>query len=122
MQDFPSFDKFCDLADAIVRQIPEMYLKGISGIYVTPGEVRDEEIPHLYILGHYHHGGYLEPSIEIYYGSFRRSFQGLAPSQIEAELWETIAHEMRHHLEENAGLHNLEDYDRQVKEYYRRIK
>ncbi len=119
MKDFPSFNKFCDLADEIVRQIPDMYKKGISGIYVVPEEVKDEEIPEVYILGHYHTGGYVEPSIDIYYGSFRKSFRGLPISQIEEELWETITHEIRHHLEENAGLHNLELYDQQLKQYFR---
>ena len=119
MKDFPSFNKFCDLADEIVRQIPEIYKEGISGIYVTPEEVRDEEIPELYILGHYHLGGYVEPSIDIYYGSFRQIFRGLPLSQLEEELWETITHEIRHHLEENAGLHALEIYDQQQKDYFR---
>lgn len=119
MKVFPSFDKFCKLADEIIRQIPDMYKKGISGIFVIPEEVRDEEIPELYILGHYHGGGFLEPSIDIYYGSFRQVFQGLPLAQLEEELWETITHEIRHHLEENAGLHNLEVYDEQQKEYFR---
>jgi hypothetical protein len=122
MRGFPSFDRFCDLADEIVRQIPDMYKKGISGIFVLPEEVRDEEIPELYILGHYHHGGFLEPSIDIYYGSFRQVFRGLPRARLEEELWETITHEIRHHLEENAGLHNLEVFDQQQKEYFRSNK
>ena len=118
-QDFPSFAEFCDLADGIIRQIPEMYKEGISGIFVTRKEVKDEEVPELYILGHYHHGGYLTPFINIYYGSFRRVCKGAALEEIEEELWETITHEIRHHLEENAGLRNLKAYDEDLKEYFR---
>ena len=119
MKDFLAFNKFCDLADEIIHQIPDMYKQGISGIYVIPDEVEDEEIPGIYILGHYHHGGYVEPTIDIYYGSFRQAFRGKPLAQLEEELWETITHEIRHHLEENAGLHNLELYDEQLKDYFR---
>ncbi len=119
IKDFPSFDEFCDLADEIVRQIPDIYKKGISGIYITREEVRDEEIPGIYVLGNYHPGGYVEPSIDIYYGSFRQICRGLPPARIEQELWETITHEIRHHLEENAGLADLQIFDQQQKEYFR---
>ena len=122
MKDFPSFDRFCELADELIGQIPEEYQQGISGIYVSPEEVKDEEIPGVYVLGHYHHGGYLEPWIDIYYGSFRRVFRKLPLGRLEAELWETITHEIRHHLEGNAGLHMLEIYDQQLKEYFRSHK
>ena len=122
MHDFPSFNRFCELADELIRQIPEMYQQGISGIYVSPEEVRDEEIPGVYVLGHYHHGGYLEPWIDIYYGSFRQVFRKLPLGRLEEELWETITHEIRHHLEENAGLHMLANYDRQLKEFFRSHK
>jgi hypothetical protein len=119
MKRFPSFEEFCGLADKIVAQIPAIYREGISGIFVTQQAVKDEEIPGVYILGHYHGGGYLSPFIDIYYGSFRRVFQGLPLSEIEEELWETITHEIRHHLEENAGLRNLEAFDEELKEYFR---
>ena len=122
MKDFLSFDRFCDLADAIINQIPEMFKEGISGIFVSPEEFKDEEIPGVYVLGHYHRGGYLEPWIDIYYGSFRQVFRKLSPGQLEEQLWETITHEIRHHLEENAGLHTLAIYDQQLKEYFRAHK
>lgn len=119
MKDFPSFNQFCDLADEIIRRIPEIYKQGISGVFVTREVVKDEEIPEVYILGHYNHGGYLEPTIDIYYGSFRQVFRGSPLAEIKEELWETITHEIRHHLEENAGLHTLEIFDEEQKEYFR---
>ncbi|MFQ5864601.1 MAG: hypothetical protein ACE5IW_05160 [bacterium] len=107
------------MAEELVGQIPDKFKKGLAGIYVSPNEVRDDDIPGVYVLGHYNHGGYYEPSIDIYYGSFRKVFRGLPSLQLQNELWETITHEIRHHLEESAGLLDLRIFDQRQKEYFR---
>ena len=95
--DFVSFDQFSDMAEELIRLIPDKFKKGLSGIYISPEEVRDDDIPGVYVLGHYTHGSYYEPSIDIYYGSFRKVFNGFSSFQLQNELWETITHEIRHH-------------------------
>ena len=103
----------------LVAMIHDKFKEGISGIYVVPEEVIDNEVPGVYVLGHYHRGGYYEPSIDIYYGSFQKVFEGLNREQLQHELWETIVHEIRHHLEENAGLKDLRNFDQQKLNYYK---
>jgi len=119
---FISFDQFSTITEDLVRQIPDKFKKGIAGIFVTPGAVVDDEFSDVYVLGHYTSGGYCEPSIDIYYGSFRKIFSGLSLLQLQNEIWETIIHEIRHHLEENAGLQDLRIFDQQQKEYFQLSK
>lgn len=116
---FPSFDEFSALAEELVQHIPDTFMRGLAGITVSPVEVEDEEVPGVYILGHYTHGDLYEPYIDIYYGSFRQVFHGAPLAEIQDELWETILHELRHHLEESAGLEDLRVFDDLQQEYHR---
>lgn len=107
-----TLERFIQLADEMVDRIPEVLLKELNGgISVEPSERRNADDPEgVYILGEYIVDEYLGASIVLYYGSFVRLF-GDDDETIEAELWETIRHEVRHHVEERAGLDDLNRED-----------
>lgn len=109
---FMTFDHFVKLADEMVDEIPEELLDELNGgISIEEGERRNEDDPEgVYILGEYIIDEYLGASIVLYYGSFIRLF-GDDDATIEAELWETIRHEVRHHIEERAGMDDLNRED-----------
>lgn len=99
------------LAD-MVDQIPDEFLRGLQGVHALP-EVRLEEDFHEV----YRMGEYLDPGPEsflgageglgrhvaLYHGSFARIAEEDPSFDWETELWETLTHELRHHVESLAG-------------------
>jgi hypothetical protein len=115
---FLSLSEFCSLTEEITAQIPEKFKQGLGGINVISTESQDDQLENVYALGHYFRGGGLEPYINIYYGSFRKIFHGLSKEQLYDKIWETVTHEIRHHLEENAGISDLKNFDEEQKFYF----
>ncbi len=107
------FDTFADLAERIADEVPPALFEGLSGGLLVEKKScrRSDDPPGVYLLGEYITEEYLGPLIVVYYGSFRRLFEGRADSEWEAELRETILHELRHHLEARAGVRDLERED-----------
>ncbi|MDD2422272.1 MAG: metallopeptidase family protein [Heliobacteriaceae bacterium] len=100
------FDRFADLADEMVQMIPEKFFRRFNGdIRVLPEPCRDEQ--GFYILGEYFTDEFLGQWIAVYYGSFAACFRGEPPEVWKAELWTTLLHEIRHHLEDLAGIDDL---------------
>lgn len=100
-----SFREFSRLAGELVDKIPPRLAKDLSGgFHVTPETKRDGEF---YVLGEYVEEGALGCFIVLYYGSFAAVLQNAAREEWERELWETIRHELRHHLETLAGTDEL---------------
>ena len=58
--------------------------------------------------------------IALYYGSFERIAEDDPEFDWEEELWETITHELRHHVESLAGDVSLIEEDRQRQETFKR--
>lgn len=105
-------DRFMELAEAFVDRIPEKLLEGLNGgIHVVEeAQWREGDPPGVAVLGEYVTDPHLGASIVLYYGSFIELF-GDDEAQIEAELWETIRHEVRHHVEAWAGVDDLDRED-----------
>ena len=106
---------FCRWAGEIVDQLPEPLFWELSGgVQVTrEARRRPDDPPAVYLLGEYIVDPYLGRMVVLYYGSFRRVFAG-EPAQVwREELEETILHELRHHIEDLAGLDRLNEEDRQ---------
>jgi hypothetical protein len=83
----------------------------------------------VYTLGHClteeHPSGYGGPDttrsvIALYWGSFRQLADQDADFDWEGEVWETLTHELRHHLESLAGDDALEDVDYAADELFKR--
>lgn len=118
-----SYKQFRRMANRLYDRIPPEFLKELNGgIHVLEeAEQRDPDLPDVYILGEYIEDPYgLGRLIVLYYGSFRALFYDSPREVWEAELWETMLHELRHHLESLAGEDDLEVEDmRQLAEFRR---
>ncbi len=96
----------------MVEDIPDEFLTDLQGVHALP-EVRLE--PNFHEV--YRLGEYLDPGpssflgageglgrhIALYYGSFAALAEHDPGFDWEAELWDTLTHELRHHVESQAG-------------------
>lgn len=124
---FADFEAF---ARSAYDEIPEAYKQGVDGLVVlrkaaghpdrkgvwTLGECLTEEHPSDY--------GSAETTrsvIALYWGSFRKLAEQSDSFDWEGEAWETLTHELRHHLESLAGDDALEDVDYAAEETFKRF-
>lgn len=106
-------DHFTRLADEMMEVVPAPLLEGLSGGVVVRPEARrgPEDPPGVYRLGEYVNDEWLGAFIVLYHGSFRKVLAGQPPEVWEQELWETLRHELRHHIETRAGVSDLDRED-----------
>jgi hypothetical protein len=109
------FDRFARLAGEILAGIPPEFLEGVVGV-----EAHRRELPHPHLGAIYTLGecvddevtrltdpGSLRSRVHLYHGSFR-ALAALDPAfDWEGEVEETILHEIRHHIEDRAGIKDL---------------
>jgi hypothetical protein len=123
------FVEFERAARRIFEEIPAHFKEGIDGLEVSREAVPHPTLPDVYTLGvchtEEHLSSYGSPEttrsvIVLYWGSFR----GLAALDEEfdweGEIWETLTHELRHHLESLARDDALEDVDYAADELFNR--
>jgi Zincin-like metallopeptidase len=115
-------------AREIFDSIPAELRHGVEYVRVEPDALPHPSMPDVYTLGECATGEYdvgIEPGavrsgVHLYYGSFRELARLDDDFVWEAELWETITHEVRHHRESTAGEDALEDMDWAEDENFRR--
>jgi len=101
----PSFDEFGAMLDRAADRIPPHFCRGLTGGFnLRRSKKREGEY---YILGEYIETGDLGCFIVFYYGSFVGLLQGEPVHIWEAEIMDTVLHEMQHHLEALAGRDDL---------------
>ena len=108
-----SFEQAGDLLDTLAESFPEALFDGLNGgVNLQEEAVPDQEFPkgQVYILGEYC-DDLLGRYINLYYGSFAALLEEEDEEVWKDEIFATVAHEFTHHLEEDAGLHNLDDKD-----------
>jgi hypothetical protein len=110
--DFREFER---LVRRLARDIPEEYLDGIAAIDVSPKTVPHPLRADVYTLGEciplHGEGDEVQSRIVLYHGSFRE-LAALQPAfSWRTEAWETLTHELRHHLEWRANADGLEEFD-----------
>ena len=111
-----TYEEFQRLVAEMVDEVPPEFMRGLQGVHVLPQakpeEGFDEDV--------YRMGEYLDPGpdsflggpeglgrhVALYYGSFRAIAEADPDFDWEEEAWETLTHELRHHVESLAG----EDY------------
>ena len=111
----PTYDQMGDWLDEIVGQFPEAFFKDLDGgIRLEKAALPDESFPpgKMYIMGQYCHNS-LGRYILLYYGSFAEIHKHRNEATWRREIFAVVAHEFTHHMEESAGLHALEDKDRE---------
>jgi Zincin-like metallopeptidase len=116
-----NFETFQRTAQAMLDEIPEEFTKGLQGLHVL-----EPAKPEPDLIGVYRLGEYLDPGpasflggnpglgrhIALYYGSFLALARGNPGFDWEAEIWETLTHELQHHVESLAGDISLIEEDR----------
>jgi hypothetical protein len=112
-----------------LREIPEEFREGIDGLTVSREAIAHPTLPEVFTLGHCvteaHPSEYGSPEttrsiIVLYWGSFRELARLDPEFDWEDELWETLTHEIRHHLESLAGDDALEHVDYAADELFNR--
>ena len=119
---------FEDMVRRLCDDVPADFFDGIAEVVVSPRVIADPERPDVFTLGEciplpVQVGSGVEglqSQVVIYHGSFAalaRMEQGMNWRQ---EAWETLTHELRHHLEWRAHAPDLEDFDWAVEHNFAR--
>jgi hypothetical protein len=124
-----TFEEFERRAGQEWERIPSEYRSGVDGLRIERAALPHASLPDVYTLGECTTESY--PSdfggpettrsvVVLYYGSFFRLARQDEEFDWEVELWETLTHELQHHLESLAQDDSLGDMDYAADENYRR--
>jgi hypothetical protein len=113
------FEEFSDRAEEILAAIPAEFLGGVTGVVAHRQTKKDPEIPDYFTLGECGDDEVaaltdpeaLRSRIHLYHGSFRAVARDDPDFDWDGELIETIFHELRHHIEDRAGIPDLRNED-----------
>jgi hypothetical protein len=122
-----NYEQFENRLQEMIEIIPEHYFKNLQGVHCFAEKKGD---PH---QGLVRMGEYLDPGFEgfmdarihigrhinIYYGSFVAVAQHNPHFDWDDQLWETLTHELQHHLESQANDQTLIEWDRQQLEKFK---
>ena len=111
-------DDFRQLVDRLLREVSPGYRHGVVTVDVSPKTIPHPVRGDTYTLGECiplewsGSGADLQSRIILYHGSFA-ALARLEPREFDwqREAWETLSHELRHHLEWRANVAALEAYD-----------
>lgn len=107
-----TYEAFQQTIEEMVQEIPRRFLKGLQGVHVLEEERPEEGYRDVWRMGEYLDPGPedflgagegLGRHIALYYGSFLRIAEADPDFDWEDEIWETLTHELRHHVESLAG-------------------
>jgi zinicin-like metallopeptidase len=118
-------DDFRALVERLQREIPSEFQGGVVAIEVSPKTVPHPIHGDIYTLGECiplewsGSGADLQSRVVLYHGSFQ-ALARLGDFDWRAEAWETLTHELRHHLEWRANVAALEAYDWAAEENFKR--
>ncbi len=110
------FDDFRALVERLAREMPSQYRDGIVAVDVSAKTVPHPVHADVYTLGECvplewsSSGADLQSRIVLYHGSFA-ALARLGAFDWREEAWETLTHELRHHLEWRANVDALTAYD-----------
>ena len=100
------------MVEEMVQEIPDAFLQGLQGVHVIEAARPEEGYVDVWRLGEYLDPGPedflgagegLGRHVALYYGSFVAVAEGDPDFDWEEEAWETLTHELRHHVESLAG-------------------
>lgn len=125
------FGEFEAYARRVFEEIPEVYRRGVDGLTVRRESPEHPEMPGVYTLGEclteehlsdYGSADTTRSMIALYWGAFRSVAEESPDFDWEDEIWETLTHELRHHLESLAGDAALEEVDYAADETFKRFE
>jgi hypothetical protein len=126
-----NFEQFEATARRMWSEIPAEYKEGIDGLVVRKEALEHPEHDDYFTLGmcftEPYPGGYGGPEstrsiLALYYGSFVGVSEDDPEFPWEDELWETITHELRHHLEYLVEDETLERVDYALEQSHLRFE
>ncbi|MCI0432132.1 MAG: metallopeptidase family protein [Gemmatimonadetes bacterium] len=124
------FEEFEQRATEEWERIPDSFKGGVDALILERDAKAHPTRPGVYTLGECLTDNWptdfagpdtTRSALVLYYGSFRRLASEDPGFDWEAEIWETLTHELQHHLESLAAEDELEDVDAAVEENFRRI-
>ena len=128
--DFPPMRRsdFEHMVRRMADEVPPQFLDGVAEITVSPRTVPHPERAEIFTLGECiplpaAEGGSAEgvqSRIVVYHGSFQALAAITDGFDWRAEAWETLTHELRHHLEWRARAPDLEAFDWAVEQNFAR--
>jgi hypothetical protein len=111
------------------ERIPREYMQGIDGLVIERRALPHPSLPDIYTLGECVTEAYasdfggpdtIRSAVVLYYGSFYRLSRLDEDFDWEQELWETLTHELQHHLESLAADDSLVDMDYAADQNFKR--
>lgn len=114
-----TLEDFRELVRRLQHEIPAQFESGVADIEVSPKTVPHPVHDGVYTLGECvpltwtGDGTDLQSRIVLFYGSFQALARQSPPPGFDwrGEAWDTLTHELRHHLEFRAHVDALEVYD-----------
>ena len=125
------FKEFESRAAEVWSEIPDSYKEGIDGLMVHRRAVAHPDLNDVFTMGEClteeYPSGYGGPDtlrsyIALYHGSFSALAELDPDFDWEHELWQTVTHELQHHLESLASESGLEDVDYAADENFKRLE
>lgn len=122
-------ERFRDRAARMFDEIPSEFRSGVDALVVEPEATGHPSLPGIWTMGEcitedWPDGtggiGDTRSRIVLYHGSFRSLAEDDPMFDWEAELWETIVHELLHHREAAAAESGLEVFDWAVEQNFLR--
>ena len=123
-----TYERFKAIIEEMMEDIPEEFTEGLQGVHVLEHVKREERYEGVVRLGEYLDpgpesflgGSGLGRHVALYYGSFKDIAAGEPNFDWEEEIWETLTHELRHHVESLAGDDSLIEEDVQRAKAFKR--
>jgi hypothetical protein len=123
------FDAFDAMVRRMAREVPAEFLAGIVGIEVSPKTLPDPVRPGVYTLGEciavpaeHEDAAEIQSRLVLYHGSFLALAGGDIGFDWRGQAWETLTHELRHHLEWRARVSDLERFDEAADQNFARVQ
>ncbi|MDX2192652.1 MAG: metallopeptidase family protein [Gemmatimonadales bacterium] len=122
-------DAFEAMVRAMAREVPPEFLDGVTEVVVSPRTVPHPTREGIFTLGEAvpvpvdvpgAEAGGLCTRVILYHGSFRALATLDDAFDWREEAWETLTHELRHHIEWRAGDPRLEAFDRAAEQNFAR--
>lgn len=115
-----TYRQFREAVEAMLDEIPEGFLQELQGVHALEDARPEPGYDDVWRMGEYldpgpddflHGEGGLGRHIALYYGSFARIADGDPEFDWDAEIWDTLTHELQHHVESLAGDGRLIEWD-----------
>jgi len=120
-------EEFARAAEREFEAVPEEFRRGVSGPVVRRGAKRHPHLPEYFTLGEclpvspmFTGGEDHLSTVFLYYGSFVACAKRDPGFDMEEEIRETVRHEILHHVEDRAGVPDLQNEDAAEEEDERR--